>query len=241
MNIILSGYGRMGHEVEKAALNRGHQIVARLDGKSDWDHLDVSLVENAVVVDFSQAAGVRDVYRYCFQHQLPVVSGTTGWLENWDEVIEECTLNGGVFFYASNFSMGVNILFYLNDQLAQIMSKVSGYTPKMKEIHHIHKLDAPSGTAITLANQVIARLDDLKAWTLKQPAEKGTLHIESVREGEVAGTHVVTYESEQDIISLVHEAKNRQGFALGAVLAAEFLAGKSGIYSMKDLMQDLIL
>ncbi|MDP2723478.1 MAG: 4-hydroxy-tetrahydrodipicolinate reductase [Bacteroidales bacterium] len=241
MNIILSGYGRMGHEVEKAALNRGHQIVTRLDGKSDWDHLDVSLVENAVVVDFSQAAGVRDVYRYCFQHQLPVVSGTTGWLENWDEVIEECTLNGGAFFYASNFSMGVNILFYLNDQLAQIMSKVSGYTPKMKEIHHIHKLDAPSGTAITLANQVIARLDDLKAWTLKQPAEKGTLHIESVREGEVAGTHVVTYESEQDIISLVHEAKNRQGFALGAVLAAEFLAGKSGIYSMKDLMQDLIL
>ncbi|MFA5417952.1 MAG: 4-hydroxy-tetrahydrodipicolinate reductase [Bacteroidales bacterium] len=240
MNIILSGYGRMGHEVEKAALKRGHQMVARLDGKSDWDRLDLSFIEDAVVVDFSQPGGVREVYKYCFRHQLPVVSGTTGWLEKWDEVVEECISNGGAFFYASNFSMGVNILFYLNDQLAQIMSKVSGYSPKLKEIHHIHKLDSPSGTAITLANQVIARLDNLKAWTLEQPAEIGKLPIESIREGEVPGTHVVTYESEHDLISLVHEAKNRQGFALGAVLAAEFLAGKSGIYSMEDLMQDLI-
>ena len=240
MNIILSGYGRMGHEVEKAALNRGHKIVARLDGKSDWDQLDLSLIGNAVVVDFSQPDAVMGVYKYCFQRKLPVISGTTGWLDKWDEVIEECTSNGGAFFYASNFSVGVNILFYLNEQLARIMSKVSGYEPKIKEIHHIHKLDAPSGTAITLANQIIDRLDNLNAWTLEQSGEKGTLSIDSIRQGEVPGTHEVTYESEQDIISLVHEAKNRQGFALGAILAAEFLAGKSGVYSMKDLMQDLI-
>lgn len=240
MNIILSGYGRMGHEVEKAALKRGHQIIARLDKKSEWDHLDLSSIENAVVVDFSQPDAVMDVYTFCFQHKLPVVSGTTGWIEKWAEVIKECTTNGSAFFYASNFSLGVNILFHLNEQLAQIMSKVSGYQPKIKEIHHIHKLDAPSGTAITLANQMIACFDDLSTWTLDSPSEQNKLTIESVREGEVPGTHEVTYESEQDIISLVHEAKNRQGFALGAVLAAEFLSGKTGVYSMQDMMQDLL-
>ncbi len=240
MNIILSGYGRMGHEVEKAAQLRGHHIVARMDKKSDWNNLEINNLEKPVVIDFSLPDAVREVYSYCFNHQLPVISGTTGWLEKWDEVVRECTSLGGAFFYASNFSVGVNILFYLNEQLALIMSKVSGYTPKMKEIHHIHKLDAPSGTAITLANQIISRFGNLTSWTLEQPGENGTLSIESIREGEIPGTHEVTYESQQDIISLVHEAKNRQGFALGAVLAAEFLTGKSGVYSMKDLMQGLI-
>ncbi len=240
MNIILSGYGRMGHEVETVALERGHTLVARLNDAEDWNGLNPSEIKNTVVIDFSLSESVLSVYGYCFQHQLPIVSGTTGWLEHWDTVVSDCQKNKGTFFYASNFSLGVNVFFHLNQQLAQIMGKLTNYQPSITEVHHIYKLDAPSGTAITLANQLIEQMPSLKKWTLQSERPSTELPISSFREGEVPGTHVVTYESDEDVISIEHRAKNRKGFALGAVLAAEFAAGKSGIFSMKDMLKELI-
>lgn len=240
MNIILSGYGRMGHEVESVAFNRGHVIVARLNDSKDWAELNKSQIDNSIVIDFSLPASVLDVYNYCFQHHLPIVSGTTGWLSNWDKVMEDCKQNNGTFFYASNFSLGVNIFFHLNQHLAEIMGKLTNYHPSITETHHIHKLDAPSGTAISLANQLIANNPKLEQWTLNTDFSDHELPVTSLREGEVPGTHVITYKSDEDEISIEHRTKNRRGFALGAVLAAEFVAGKTGVFSMKEMLKDLI-
>ncbi|MBU2555462.1 MAG: 4-hydroxy-tetrahydrodipicolinate reductase [Bacteroidetes bacterium] len=240
MKIILSGYGRMGKEVEQIAHDRGHQVVARINTAEEWTALQYPKNEQLVVIDFSQTDAVLGVYRYCFDNQMPVVSGTTGWLNHWDEVIEECRVKEGTFFYASNFSLGVNIFFYLNQRLAQIMSKVSGYIPSVSETHHKYKIDAPSGTAITIANQIVKEITGIESWSLDKKSEASVLEVNSYRQGEVPGTHVVKYESNEDIILLEHQAKSRRGFAVGAVLAAEFVVGRKGHFSMQDLVGEII-
>ena len=241
MNIILSGYGRMGKEVEKIALERGHQILAKINAAHEWEGLQLPIGDEIpVVIDFSESDSVRAVYRFCFDNKLPVVSGTTGWLGHWDEVVQECKTKQATFFYASNFSLGVNIYFSINRKLATIMAKLSGYGPSMSETHHVHKLDAPSGTAITIANQILNEYTDLNGWAMDGETQENKLHISCFREGEVPGTHVVQYESDEDVILLEHRAKNRRGFALGSVLAAEFVKNRKGIYSMQDMMNTIL-
>ncbi len=240
MNIIISGYGRMGKQVEQVAIGRGHHILACIEDAQGWEQLTFSPEDQPVVIDFSLPEVAVEVYTWCFQNGLPVVSGTTGWLARWEEVVAHCRQNNGTFLYASNFSLGVNIFFEINRKLASIMGKIDGYRPSITEIHHVHKLDAPSGTAITLANQLIEQMPSLKKWTLDSDFTNGQLPISSLRQGEVPGTHVVSYESEEDVIAIEHRAKNRRGFALGAVLAAEFVRGKSGVYTMKDVLTDLL-
>jgi len=240
MNIIISGYGRMGKQVEQVALGRGHQILTRIEDGTGWKQLSFSPADKPVVIDFSLPEAAVEIYTRCFKLGLPIVSGTTGWLDRWEEVVTDCQRNNGTFFYASNFSLGVNIFFEVNQKLAKIMGKLEGYRASITETHHVHKLDAPSGTAITIANQIIGQIPSLEKWILDSGVSKEQLCINSLREGEVPGTHVVSYESEEDVISIEHRAKNRRGFALGAVMAAEFVQGKTGLFSMKDMLTDLL-
>lgn len=230
MNIALLGYGKMGKAIEQVALDRGHQIVLKVD--IDYKEYDFSGVDLAI--DFSDpTAAFQNIYK-CIENNIPVVSGTTGWLSRYDEIIAFCKLREGAFIYASNFSVGVNLFFNLNEYLSKVMRNVSGYDIEMEEIHHIHKLDAPSGTAITLAESIIEHSDKTK-WNLENEKESD-LYIGVKREGEVPGTHTVTYKSLVDSIEIKHTAFNRGGFALGAVVAAEWLLGKEGIFSMKDVL-----
>ncbi len=237
INIIISGYGKMGKEVEKVALERGHSIFARIDNENEWNALHEKLPDNALVVDFSlPGTVVENIYR-CFAMKIPVVTGTTGWYQHLNEIKEQCRQSETSLFYAPNFSLGVNILFYLNKRLAQIMSQIDGYRPEVIEIHHIHKLDAPSGTAIQLAEDILKKNKYLQQWVNRKTEKQGELSIVSKRIGEVPGTHKVVYTSIIDKISLKHEAKSRKGFAFGAILAAEFLLGKKGIFTIDDLLK----
>jgi 4-hydroxy-tetrahydrodipicolinate reductase len=237
MKIIISGYGRMGREVEKIALRRGHQIIAKIDKKSDWKNLDPRRVNDAVVIDFSFPDVVVENITSCFKLGIPVVTGTTGWYDQLREVKNKCNHYDATLFYAPNFSIGVNLFFKANKQLAKLMTGREAYKVSMKETHHIHKLDAPSGTALKAANDIIETIDNLSGWVSQQEDNINKLPIISVREGEVPGTHEVIYESEADKLTLIHEAKNRSGFALGAILAAEFVANKKGIFTMDDLLK----
>ncbi|BFM42162.1 4-hydroxy-tetrahydrodipicolinate reductase [Flavobacterium sp. CFS9] len=230
MKIALLGYGKMGKVIERIALERGHEIVLKKDEFSTYDGLSTA----DVAIDFSVPTAAVDNISNCFHANVPVVSGTTGWLEHYDEMISLCNEKKGAFISSSNFSLGVNIFFELNEYLAKIMSQLDSYKVTMEEIHHIHKLDAPSGTAISLAKGVIEN-SQYTNWTLDE-AKNNEIHIEAKRIGEVPGTHTVTYDSPVDSIELKHTAHNREGFALGAVIAAEWLAGKTGIYSMKDVL-----
>ena len=230
MNIALLGYGKMGKAIEQVALKRGHQIVLKVD--IDHKQYDFSGVDLAI--DFSDpSAAFQNIYN-CIENDIPVVSGTTGWLSGYDEIVDFCNLKKGAFIYASNFSVGVNLFFNLNEYLSKIMKNIDGYDVKMEEIHHIHKLDAPSGTAITLAESIIENSDKTK-WNLENE-NQSDLFIRVKREGEVPGTHAVEYDSSVDSIEIRHTAFNRGGFALGAVVAAEWLIGKEGIFSMKDVL-----
>lgn len=227
----------MGHEVEQAALSRGHKIVATVD--SDWD----TLPSCDIVIEFSRPEAAFNNIAKCIQQGLPIVSGTTGWLEQWNKAVECVKQNNGTFFYASNFSVGVYLFRLINTYMARLMNHYPNYAPTVEETHHIHKLDYPSGTALTIANEMIEYLDS-KSETLAylEPNEVPThrddqLLITSIRRDSVPGTHVVKYESEEDVLTLSHEAKGRKGLALGAVLAAEFVVGKKGIYGMEDLIQ----
>jgi len=237
MNIALLGYGKMGREIEKTALSRGHQIklVVDADNRSDLNCHNLKHLDAAI--DFSVPSAAFANIMTCFEAGVPVVSGTTGWTEKLPEVIDFCLANDKCFFYASNFSVGVNIVFAVNAFLARLMRKRKEYTVSLKEIHHIQKLDSPSGTAISLANQLIGTLPGMEKWTANPSVQPGEIPIESVREGEVPGTHVITYASEIDAIQVIHEAKSRKGFALGAVLAAEFIAGCTGVFTMADLLR----
>ncbi len=237
MNIALIGYGKMGHEIEKIAKERGHNIVAIID-VSNTDDFDSPAFKSAdVAIEFSIPASALNNYRRCFAANVPVVAGTTGWLEHMDEVKKACEENNQTFFYASNYSLGVNIFFVLNKYLARIMNNYPDYNVKMEEIHHIHKLDAPSGTAITLAEGVIENIDRKDRWNLETEEKDNDLAIHCIREGEVPGIHEIIYESEADVISIKHDAKSRKGFALGAVVAAEFVKGKKGFLGMNDMLK----
>ena len=235
MKIALIGYGKMGKTIEQIALQRGHQIVSIIDINNTADFESEAFRSADVAIEFTTPATALGNYMRCFEANVPVVSGTTGWLEHLDEVKAKCEQEGKTFFYASNFSVGVNIFFALNRYLAKIMNGFPAYYVRMTEVHHIHKLDAPSGTAITLAEGILENVERKKRWTL-EPAEQPTdLPIHAIREGEVPGIHEIIYESEADTISIKHDAKSRAGFALGAVIAAEFTAGKKGFLGMNDL------
>ncbi|RKR11062.1 dihydrodipicolinate reductase [Flavobacterium sp. 90] len=230
MKIALLGYGKMGKVIERIALERGHEIVLKKDENNTYDGLS-----NAdVAIDFSVPTAAVDNISNCFHANVPVVSGTTGWLEHFDEMVALCNEKQGGFISSSNFSLGVNIFFELNEYLAKIMAQFDSYKVTMEEIHHTQKLDAPSGTAISLAKGVIEN-SNYANWTLEE-AKNNEIHIEAKRIGDVPGTHTVKYDSIVDSIELKHTAHNREGFALGAVIAAEWLAGKTGIYNMKDVL-----
>ena len=235
MNIALIGYGKMGKTIEQIALERGHNIVSIIDIDNPGD-LDSDAFKSAdVAIEFTTPATAFDNYMKCFAAGVPVVSGTTGWLNRIDDIKRRCE-EGQTFFYASNFSIGVNIFFALNKYLAKMMEKFPSYDVSMTETHHIHKLDAPSGTAITLAEGILENTESKKQWTLGKPDKPTDLPIYAIREGEVPGIHEITYESDVDYISIKHDAKSRAGFALGAVIAAEFTAGKKGFLGMNDML-----
>jgi 4-hydroxy-tetrahydrodipicolinate reductase len=230
MKIALLGYGKMGQVIERIALERGHEIVLKKDEFNTYDGLSSA----DVAIDFSVPTAAVTNISNCFHANVPVISGTTGWLEHYDEMLALCAAKNGGFISSSNFSLGVNIFFELNEYLAKIMSKFDSYSVDMEEIHHTQKLDAPSGTAISLAKGVIENSNYTK-WTLDKP-ENNEIHIETKRIGTIPGTHTVTYNSAVDAIEIKHTAHNREGFALGAVIAAEWIVGKHGVFTMKDVL-----
>lgn len=236
MKIALIGYGKMGKEIEKIAISRGHQIKLITDVNNPEDLTVENLRRCDVAIEFTIPRSAVNNYNICFEAGIPVVSGTTGWLEKKEDVIKKCSETNGTFFYASNFSLGVNLFFELNKKLAQLMASRSEYQVEMTEVHHIHKLDAPSGTAITLAEDIIEALPSKTSWVNDKIPAAGELNIKSERQGEVPGIHTIKYESEVDFIEITHSSKNRKGLAFGAVLAAEYCLGKTGILTMKDLL-----
>ena len=230
MKIALLGYGKMGKVIERIALERGHKIVLKKDHDSSFEGL-----ENAdVAIDFSVPDSAVENISECFNKDIPVISGTTGWLTDYPKMVELCNAKNGSFIYGSNFSLGVNVFFELNEYLAKMMGNLKQYNVSMEEIHHTQKLDAPSGTAITLAEGVIKHTDYAN-WTLETPISN-EIHIEAKRIENVPGTHSIFYDSEVDQIEIKHTAHSREGFALGAVIAAEWLVGKKGVFTMKDVL-----
>lgn len=236
MQIIISGYGKMGREVESIALSRGHEILHTLDRPEDWDKLPEFVPSRPTVIDFSQPDVVMENILSCFSHRLPMVVGTTGWNHELHGLAERCRSEKHSLFTASNFSLGVNLFFAVNKYLASLMDAQDDFQVSLSETHHIHKLDKPSGTAISLAGQLISNLRRKKDWTLENDAPDDQLKIECIRQGEVFGDHRILYESDSDRIEISHSAKNRRGFALGAVMAAEWLQGKTGYFGMEDLL-----
>lgn len=238
MKIGLIGYGKMGREIERIAESRGHSIITKITSSSgdvEWDLLGNS----DVCIEFTNPASSLTNFRHCIENGFPIVTGTTGWYEKMDEVKRLQAKYKGSFFWASNFSLGVNLFWKMNERLAQLMNPYEDYSIGLKEIHHTEKLDAPSGTAITTAEQIIKNIDGLSGWKLEEDnPQDSDLPITAEREGDVRGTHIVSYESDDDIIELKHEAKSRAGFALGAVLAAEFLQNKHGFFTMTDLLNE---
>ncbi|MDX9882042.1 MAG: 4-hydroxy-tetrahydrodipicolinate reductase [Prolixibacteraceae bacterium] len=236
MKIALIGYGKMGREIERIALERGHEIVLKIDINNPHELTTENLRKADVAIEFTIPSSAVANYNLCFDSAIPVVSGTTGWLDKQDEVYRNCLSKNGTFFYASNFSVGVNIFFLINEKLAALMGTRSEYKVELKEIHHTQKLDAPSGTAITLAEGIIRNMPGKAKWVNQATFQNDEVGIISAREGQVPGYHSVRYESEADTIEIIHNAKNRAGLALGAVLAAEFSLGKRGILKMNDLL-----
>jgi 4-hydroxy-tetrahydrodipicolinate reductase len=230
MKIALLGYGRMGKEIERIAISRGHEIVIKKDVGAI---IDITLAD--VAIDFSVPDSAFNNISNCIQNNVPVISGTTGWLDKYEEVVTLCNNEKGAFIYASNFSLGVNIFFELNKQLAKMMRNLEDYNISIEEIHHTKKLDAPSGTAITLAEGIIEN-SSKENWVLGTNTSEENIAIAAKRIPEVPGTHTVLYASEVDSIEIKHTAHSRQGFALGAVVAAEWILGKTGVFSMKDVL-----
>jgi len=234
MKIVLIGYGKMGKTIEKIAQSRGHEIVARIDVGDTMAQLDKSA---DVAIEFTQPEAAVQNLKACFDNGIPVVCGTTGWLQHKNEVEQYCHTKNGTLLYSSNFSLGVNLFFKLNEYLSKLMDRYPQYEVSIDETHHTQKKDAPSGTAITLAQGVINHLKRKKEWTLGETQNSDELVIHSFREDPAPGTHVVKYSSEVDDIEITHTAHSREGFAEGAVLVAEWLAGKKGIYTMDDFLQ----
>jgi 4-hydroxy-tetrahydrodipicolinate reductase len=234
MNIALIGYGKMGKEIEQILLQRGHSVTLRSTRSAPFKAQD--LAGTNVAIEFTEPHSAVDNIMKCFEAGVPVIVGTTGWYMRMPEVHEACAQMNGGLFTASNFSIGVNILFKINKELARIMHDFDEYTPSMDEIHHTAKRDAPSGTAITLAEGILESYPDRDGWINESTDDAHKLGIVSLREGEVPGTHIVRYASAVDEIQLVHQAYNRKGFALGAVKAAEYMHGKKGVFGMSDLL-----
>jgi len=239
MKIAIIGYGKMGHVIEQIAKQRGNEVVLILDALiNPQDFTAENLRKADVAIEFTRPDAAFDNYIKCFNAGIPVVSGTTGWLEKLPEVQRICKEEGKTFFYSSNYAIGVNIFFRVNKFLAKLMNHYSDFDISMQEIHHIHKLDKPSGTAITIAEGILENVERKDSWTLDNKPTDKQIYIDVVREGEVPGTHTVNYTSPIEDITITHTSHNRNGLALGAVLAAEFLVGKpSGFYTMDDLMQ----
>ncbi len=242
MKIALIGYGKMGHIIERIALERGHEIVSKVDVDNQDEFESETFASADVAIEFTVPNKAVENYRKAWAAGVPVVSGTTGWNAVLPELKEEIAANGYTLFWASNFSLGVNLFFELNRRLAQMMNRYDNYDVVMTEIHHTEKKDAPSGTAITLAEGILENLDRKAEWVLNNSIKElnnSQLLIDALREGKVPGTHIIKYDSDVDSITITHEAKSREGFALGAVVAAEFLEGKpAGFYSMTDLMNN---
>ncbi len=230
MKIALLGYGKMGKVIERIALERGHEIVLRKSSASTYEGLS----DADVAIDFSVPDSAVCNISECLNTNIPVVCGTTGWLEQYDEMVALCKEKNGGFIYGSNFSLGVNIFFELNDYLAKMMSNLEQYKVSMEEIHHTQKLDAPSGTAISLAEGIMKN-SDYTSWTLDNP-ETNQIHIDAKRIENIPGTHSIFYDSAVDQIEIKHTAHSREGFALGAVIAAEWLKDKKGVFTMKDVL-----
>ncbi|WP_432410749.1 4-hydroxy-tetrahydrodipicolinate reductase [Rasiella sp. SM2506] len=230
MKLALLGYGKMGKTIETLAVAKGHEIVYKKG--SDFEDGDLAKAEAAIEFSIPEAA-VGNI-KACLEHNIPVVSGTTGWLSKYTEMVKLCETRNGSFIYASNFSVGVNLFFSINEYAAKLLAPWKEYSASIEEIHHTQKKDAPSGTAISIAEGIIKH-SDKKSWTLEAPSEE-SIPIKAKREGDVKGTHIVDYTSKIDTISLKHEAHTRDGFAKGAILAAEWLATKKGVYTMKDVL-----
>ena len=230
MKIALLGYGKMGKVIEKIALERGHEIVLRKDRSDTFE----GITNADIAIDFSVPTSAVSHISECLNQNIPVISGTTGWLENYAEMVDLCHKKNGSFIYASNFSLGVNIFFELNNYLAKMMKNLKDYNVSMEEIHHTQKLDTPSGTAISLANGIIENTDYVN-WTIENPTAN-QIYIDAKRIENVPGTHSVFYDSKVDQIEIKHTAHSREGFALGSVIAAEWLIGKKGVFTMKDVL-----
>jgi 4-hydroxy-tetrahydrodipicolinate reductase len=237
MNLGLIGYGHMGKEVESVALAKDHTISFIIDENNQADLKSSVLSKADVIIEFTRPDAAFINIRTCLESGVPIVSGTTGWLERFDEIKTVCNKFNGGLFYASNFSIGVNLFFELNAYLAKITSSYPDYSIRLEEIHHTRKKDAPSGTALTLAEQIIAENANINGWTQELLAPKDQIRVNSVREGNVTGIHSVSYTSDEDKISIRHEAFNRSSFAKGAVAAAEFMVNRKGIFTMKDLLK----
>ena len=237
MKIALLGYGKMGREIEKIAIDRNHTIELTIDINNSSDFTIENLKKCDVAIDFSFPDSAYNNIATCFKAGIPIVSGTTGWLDKYDEIIDMCSEYNGTFFYSSNYSLGVNIFFNVNKHLAGLMNRFNNYDVHVEETHHTQKLDAPSGTAISLANDIIEKIDRKEKWELDHMQnDKSILKIKAHRIENVPGDHVIRYDSPIDFIEIKHSAKNRKGLALGAVLAAEFIKDKKGVFSMKDLL-----
>jgi 4-hydroxy-tetrahydrodipicolinate reductase len=237
MNIALLGYGKMGHAIEEIATQKGHNVVCKVGIENLEDRTRENIVKADVVIEFSSPDSAYENVMLCLENGVPVVCGSTGWLDKYEQVKKYCEEHNGGLIYASNFSVGVNIFFALNKKLAQLMAPHKEYKVDLKEIHHTQKLDAPSGTAITLAEQIIEKLEYKKKWVNNPSGIENELAIISERTDPAPGTHIINYHSDIDDICITHTAHSRKGFASGAVLAAEFLAKKkTGVYSMKDVL-----
>lgn len=236
MNIALIGYGRMGHEIEEAARRRAHSISAIIDAANKQDLNVGTLKGTDAAIVFTVPDAAFENVAACLRLGIPVVSGTTGWDDKYEDAVKICKENNTSFIHSSNFSLGVNLLFQLNRKLAEYMNRFEDYSVSIEEIHHIRKLDSPSGTAITLADGITKHHSRYEGWTLAQESAYNKVGIISLREGEVPGTHSITWNSAIDSLTLRHEARNRQGFAVGAVMAAEYIATRKGVFTINEVL-----
>jgi 4-hydroxy-tetrahydrodipicolinate reductase len=236
MKIALIGYGKMGKAIESIAVNKGHEIVLKIDIQNNQDFTEAAIQKADVAIEFTGPHSAFENVKKCVTWGVPVVSGSTGWLHQWDEIKNLCEAKSGTLIYSSNYSIGVNLFFELNKQLAHLMEPYNSYDVSMTEVHHTEKKDAPSGTAISLAEQILANLGRKNKWVNATSANSNELVIQSERIDPAPGTHIVKYSSEIDDIEIIHTAHTRIGFASGAVLAAEFAFEKKGIFTMKDVL-----
>ncbi len=239
MKILIIGNGKMGREIKNLATEMNHEIEFIIDRNDDWKIFDSGKYNVDVAIEFTTPEAAPNNILECFKRNLPVVCGSTGWHDKLEHISNTCLEQKQSLIYASNFSPGMNVAFEINRQLAKIMNNFANYSIHIEETHHIHKIDSPSGTAVSLAKDLIAELDRKNSWLNESTEDDKLLSILSRREGDVTGEHDVIYESTADIITLSHKAKNRKGFALGALIAADWIKDKTGVYTMKDLIQQL--